>query len=420
VARHIGIRRKLVLLSLAIVVVVSFAFTALHLWLSRAWVEEDLRARAITFAREVAATIGDQREFESGAVLGHQIGQIMAVRQNVLQLDIFAFGPAGTSIVATSAAGHRLPFGRKDAAAVAGGRVISRLVTEEAGRYWEVMAPVTLEGKVVGAVAAKFALDEADRLAARIGRWAFLLTAGSVVVMGLLMGVAVHVIVTRPLGAVLAAVARVKEGDHAATVRVDAGDEIGRLAGHFNEMMERINGFSRQLEIRVQQATAELDRRYVEVRRLNEQLLSMQKSLVESERLALLGRMMAEVAHEVGTPLHSVAGHLELLRRDLPPAGVADDVARRLAIVDTQVARVIEIIAELLDVTRPAATERTLVDLNALVATTTDLLRPAFDGAAVTLEVTVAPERPRVNDHPGQLQQVILNLLTNARDATPP
>ena len=418
-ARHLGIRHKLVLVTLVIVVVVSFAFTALHLLLSRAWVEDDLKKRALNFAREIAATIADRREFESGTVLRRQIEQIMAVRQNVLQLDILAFAPGATMVVATSDATRRLPFDRKDAAQVGRGQVLSRLVTEDAGRYWEVMAPVTLDGAVVGAVAAKFSLDEADALAARARRWALLLAACSAVLMGLFMGIAVHVIVTRPLGAILGAVARVKEGDRDATVRVVAGDEIGVLAGHFNEMMARVNQFSRELETRVQRATAELDRRYSEVRRLNEQLLAMRKSLVHSERLALVGRMMAEVAHEVGTPLHSVAGHLELLRRDLPGAALSADAARRLAIVDAQVARVIEIIAELLDVTRRVPAERGVVDVNHLVADTCDLLRPAFDGAGLALDIALVSGQPRVNGHAGQLQQVVLNLLTNALDATP-
>jgi signal transduction histidine kinase len=145
----------------------------------------------------------------------------------------------------------------------------------------------------------------------------------------------------------------------------------------------------------------------------------MRKSLVQSERLALVGRMMAEVAHEVGTPLHSVAGHLELLRRDLPAQAVSADAARRLAIVDAQVARVIEIIAERLDVTRGVPAERGEVDMNRLVADTSELLRPAFDSAGLTLDMTLAPGWARVNGHAGQLQQVVLNLLTNALDATP-
>src|SRR6266478_2727315 len=86
---RLGVRQKLVLLSLLIVVVVSFTFTAVQLDLTRTWREEDLRDRAVIFAREIAATIGDRHELESGALIDRKIHQIMAVRPSVLHLDIF-------------------------------------------------------------------------------------------------------------------------------------------------------------------------------------------------------------------------------------------------------------------------------------------------------------------------------------------
>src|SRR2546422_10523218 len=85
---RLGVRQKLVLLSLLILVVVSFTFTAVQLDLMRTWREEDLRDRAVIFAREIAATIGDRHELESGALIDRKIHQIMAVRPSVLQLDI--------------------------------------------------------------------------------------------------------------------------------------------------------------------------------------------------------------------------------------------------------------------------------------------------------------------------------------------
>src|SRR6266498_3997691 len=85
---RLGVRQKLVLLSIAVLIVISFGFTALSLSLSRGWVEEDLKDRAIAFAQEIAATIGDQHEFESGILLQDQVRQILGIRQNVSQLDI--------------------------------------------------------------------------------------------------------------------------------------------------------------------------------------------------------------------------------------------------------------------------------------------------------------------------------------------
>jgi len=92
---RLGVRQKLVLLSLLIVVVVSFTFTAVQLDLTRTWREEDLRDRAVIFAREIAATIGDHHELEAHALIDRKIHQIMAVRPSVLQLDIVRLPPGG-------------------------------------------------------------------------------------------------------------------------------------------------------------------------------------------------------------------------------------------------------------------------------------------------------------------------------------
>lgn len=414
----LGVRQKLILLGTLVVAVASFGFTALTLHFWRGWVEEDLQERAVAFAREVAATIGDRREFESGALLHDQIQRIIEIRRNVLQLDVLAFGGDETKVVATSHPQSRLPFSRRQADRVRRGRVFSHLIEGERGRYWEVMVPIALEGTVAGAVAAKFSLDRADRLALRIRTWAFALTTASVILMASLMGVAVHLVVNRPVRRFMDAIARVGQGDTAASVQVRTTDEFGVLASHFNDMMARIVRFNDELQARVTQATAELDRRYQEVRRLNELLFRTQRSLSHTERLALSGRIMAEVAHEVGTPLHSVAGHLELLRKDLPPELVSEDLNRRLAIIETQLARVTEIIAQLLDLTRQSPGEPGPVDLNRLIRDTVDLLRPSLSAAGLSVHLALDPDLPLVQGHANQLQQVVLNLLTNAMDAT--
>jgi signal transduction histidine kinase len=413
------IRSKLVSLSLLILVVVSFAFTLVHLGMSRSWIEEDLRERAVAFAQEIAATIGSRQEFENAALLERQIRDIMTVRSNVLQMDVLAFAADESKIVATSHPRRRLPFTRKEAEQVRRGAVVSRLVSGQAGRYWEIVAPVRLDGGIAGAVAVEFSLDRADALADRIRRWAFLVTAASVLVMGALMSLAVHGIVDRPLRRFLATVQRVREGDTAATVTVASRDEFGELALHFNAMTARIHAFSEELQVQVGVATRELEGRYREVERLNAQLFTMQRSLSHAERLALAGRIMAEVAHEVGTPLHSIAGHLELLRKDLAGSGFTPGIARRLDIVESQLARVIEIIARLLDVTRRPAGEPAMIEVNRLVRDTVDLVRPQIMRAGIDLEVGLEATPLQVRGHAGPLQQVVLNLLTNALDATP-
>jgi signal transduction histidine kinase len=414
---RLAIREKLVLLSLAILMIVSFAFTLVHLDLTRRLVEEDLAERAVAFAREMAATIGNQEELESRPLLERQIQGVLAARPSVLHLDILAFSGEATRLTATSHPQARLPFTRVEARQVRRGLVVSRLVEEAAARYWEVIAPVTFDGAVAGAVAVKFSLGRAEAVAAGTRRRALLLTAVSVVLMGLLMSVAVHAVVLRPIGRFLGAMRRVERGDTTATVELASRDEFGELARHFNAMMDRLRDFNDELQVRVKEATAELEGRYREVERLNELLFALQRRLGHAERLALAGQVMAEVAHEVGTPLHSIAGHVELLRREAPATG---GVGRRLDVIDGQLRRVIAIIAELLDLTRREPGSPAPVDVNRLVRETVELVRPAVAQHQLVIEVTTAPALPPVLGRAHQLQQVVLNLLTNAIDATPP
>jgi len=419
VPRITGVRLKLVLLSVAVLVVVSFGFTALSLTLTRGWVEEDLRERAIAFAREVAATISDRQELENTVVLQDQIQQILDIRKNVGQLDILMFEATRARLVATSQAERRLPFTRADVERVRQGQVISRLIESSRERYWEVMAPISLSGAPAGAVAVRFSLDRADQAAARTRAWAFALSAASVAVMAALMSAAIYHVVDRPVRRFVEAIERIRAGETTATVAVSSEDEFGVMARHFNEMMARINQFNDELQLSVTQAVAELDQRYQEVQRLNEQLFETQRSLSHAERLAVSGRIVAEVAHEVGTPLHSVAGHLELLRRALPPSALTEEVRRRLDVVESQLSRVNGIITQLLDVTRRSAGEPARVDIARLLRETIELVRPGMSAAEITLRVEAGRDLPGVWGHASQLQQVVLNLLTNAMDATP-
>lgn len=416
---RLGVRHKLILFGTLVILVVSSAFTWVNLALARRAIVEDLQARAIVYARDVAATIGDRKELEDGPALRLQIARLLAIRRSVLQLEVLSFGPDGATVVATSEPRARLAFSKGDADVVRKGRVVSRAVTTADARYWEIMAPITLDGVVAGAVAVKFSAYRAEELASRIRLWALTLTAVSVVLMGLLMSAAIHVTVNRPVRRFMDAVSGVTAEGVPTAVAVTTADEFGVLARHFNEMVARIGRFNEELRTRIGQATSELDRRYHQVEQLNALLFDMQRRLTHAERLALSGRIMAEVAHEVGTPLHSVAGHLELLRKDLPPPLLTEDVVRRLAIIETQVGRVTNIIARFLDVTRLPHAEPGRVDLEALARDTADLVRPGLASTGVTLDVRAEGGPPLVHGHPDQLQQVILNLLTNAIDATP-
>lgn len=413
-----GVRHKLVLVSLAILIAVSFGFLLLHRVISSSWIDEDLRDRAVTFGQEISATIDDQEEFGNGPALEHNIRRMMAVRPNVLQIDILKFTPEGTVVVASSHMQRRLPFSRTDGQRAQQGKPVSRLADVGGTRAWDTLVPVSFKGDIVGAVGTRFSLEHADRLHFRINLWALVFTGISVIIMGYLMVLAVTYVVNRPVSGILSAIQKVRDGGTTTHVRVVSGDEFEILANHFNEMMVRINNFNKELDKRIKTATLELDQKYQEVQRLNTMLYITQRKLGQAERLAVAGRVVAQVAHEVGTPLHSIAGHLELLRSELSPE-LAGGAARRLEIVEDQVARVSAVIRQLLDLVRRDRPVFSPVDVARLTQDCAALVSPGMTAAGLSLRLHVESDLPLVNGDRDQLMQAVLNLLSNALDATP-
>jgi len=420
IARLFGasVRHKLVLVSLVILIVVSFGFLLLHRVVSSSWIDEDLRDRAVIFGQEISSAIEGQEEFRDGTDLENNIRRMMAVRTNVLQIDILKFIPDGTFVVATSNPNNRLPFVRADGQRVQQGKTVSKLSSVGGTRAWDVLVPVSFKGVTAGAVSTRFSLEHADRLYSRIDLWALIFTGIAVIMMGYLMALAVTLVVNRPIADILSAIQQVRDSGTTAHVAVKSGDEFEILASHFNDMMVRIYSFNKELDDRVQAATRELDQKYHEVQRLNTMLYITQRKLGQAERLAVAGRVVAQVAHEVGTPLHSISGHLELLRSELP-LEIATGTSRRLEIVENQIARVSGVIRQLLDLVRRDRPVFATVDIARLTHDCTALVSPGITAAGLTLSVNVDTSLPPVNGDRDQLMQVILNLLSNALDATP-
>jgi two-component system NtrC family sensor kinase len=147
-------------------------------------------------------------------------------------------------------------------------------------------------------------------------------------------------------------------------------------------------------------------RNVTEARRLSAQLM-------RAERLASLGEMLAGVAHELNNPLTGVLGFAQLLETQVDDPAQKDDL-RKLAHEAMRAARLVQ---SLLRFSRQHPPERRATDLNSLVRAATELLDGACRADGITLEPTLAPDLPVSWVDPHQLQQVLVNLLTNARQA---
>jgi signal transduction histidine kinase len=195
------------------------------------------------------------------------------------------------------------------------------------------------------------------------------------------VAVAVSVLIARsiaaPVARLEAGAARIAAGDLETRIEVRGAPELEELAGRFNEMTAALR--------------------------------EHQRRLVESEKLAGIGRLAAGVAHEINNPLGVILGYAKLLRKRCDGA-TADD----LAVVEEETLRAKEIVDGLLDLSRPLPEGTARVDLRALSDEVVSRLGDArlLDGVEVAVE-----GRAAAPGHPEKLRQVLVNLIRNAAEA---
>jgi two-component system NtrC family sensor kinase len=161
---------------------------------------------------------------------------------------------------------------------------------------------------------------------------------------------------------------------------------------------------------------------YEALRRSYDELKQSQQLLVRQEKLASLGRLAAGLAHELNNPLSSVAGFAEALQRRVGsdgvtwPSGLAE-FQEYVTTIQQEVARAAAIVRRLLDFARQREPAFDLVDISTVVANAVSFVQRQASLANQRVVVDSFPERSQVYADAQMLQQVFLNLLTNALDA---
>ena len=168
------------------------------------------------------------------------------------------------------------------------------------------------------------------------------------------------------------------------------------------------------LQQRVRDATNELQKRNQQLQETNLELWHTNRRMNELGRLAAAGQTAAHFAHEVGTPLNLISGHVQLLRSDLDrDPRYAES---RIKTISAQIERIERIVRRMLDKTRFEA-ELSPLDLNAVLRKLCDAMSPAFHKRKIRLEETFASKLPLMAGSSDRLQQLFLNLINNSLDA---
>lgn len=164
-------------------------------------------------------------------------------------------------------------------------------------------------------------------------------------------------------------------------------------------------------------ARAALARETENLLKANTQLVEAKDQLNRSERLAAVGQLVASVAHEIGTPLHSIAWHVQALAEE---PGVTPEMKKRVTVIDEQLTRVVRIIQDLLSSTRQRQPEPTWLPVEKVISPAAVLMEPAFHAKEITLKVEIPDNLPLIWADAEKMHQVLVNVFTNALAATPP
>ncbi|MDA8089006.1 MAG: ATP-binding protein [Nitrospiraceae bacterium] len=215
-------------------------------------------------------------------------------------------------------------------------------------------------------------------------------------------------LVSKPVAELEAGMIRIAKGDLDQQINIDSKDEIGLLAKIFNSMTSDLKRYRQDME----NWTNTLED---EVKKKAQEVIKTQDELINTEKLASLGRMAAGIAHELNSPLTGVVTFAHLLKSRTPEneAQAHED----LQVIIEQADRCSKIIKGLLGFSRRTGFEMAEINLNALLEATVAMVshQARFYNINFTLDFTTG--LPAVLADPNQIQQVFLNMLLNASDA---
>ncbi len=353
------------------------------------------------------------------APLQREIERLTRVRSGVREIFVFAWDDDQKSLSSVAARAKVVAFAPSysDQNAALADRV--QLRRDESG--FDLSAPLHRAGKVVGVVRAEISLPErSDDLVADARLYLAIAALGALGLTGFALVWALDRAIGRQVEQLVAVMERARQGDLNVEVPVTHLDEFGWLGENFNRMLRKLREkdeslarFNEELKHKVDAATEELAKKNEELARANHRLFEAQRALGNSERLASLGQLASQIAHEIGTPLNSIYGHIQLLAADEIP----DAAKKRVAIVESQVERLTKIIENVLRTLRLPEAQLAEVEVNPLLAGVAAFMQPVAESRKIRLELDLAASLPLVYVDQRQLEQVLLNLITNSIDA---
>ncbi len=340
----------------------------------------------------------------AGNLLNRRFGIVDAIRSEVFASEVHEGRPIGTVTIFQDDLRISTNVSKEDGSRAVGTRlsdVVYQEVLERGGTWadrafvfndWYLTAYEPIhdpDGQIIGAL--YVGLLEApflDRKNMITGRLLVMLSMATLASLALIL--VVTNLVLKPIGRIIAMSHRVVDGDLTARVEIDPPGEMGELCRAVDGMAEAVC----QREERLKLATS--------------------RQITQSEKLASIGRLASGIAHEINNPLTSILTFAHLLREKEP---IDEQDMEDLDLIIHETKRAADIVQGLLDFARERPAVKEPLSLNDVVRRTVRLIRNQKLFRGVTIEEQLSSDLPAVNGDTNRLQQVVLNLCLNAREA---
>lgn len=264
-------------------------------------------------------------------------------------------------------------------------------------------APLKYRERVIGGISVISSLVPVYEILRRSERLVILYIAIDTIILALVGIYLLSRIVVNPIHKLLRMTTEYEGSESLISTGETPANEIGNLTRALANMLKRLDENKKELKSHI-----------VSLEKANKELKAAQNEIVQSEKLASVGRLAAGIAHEIGNPIGIILGYIDMIMRGgLTPEEEGDFLKR----VEGEISRVNIIIRQLLDFSRTSKEERINLNIHSLITDTVEMLKPQSEINKITISLALTAENDNVIADKNQMQQVFLNILINSIDA---
>lgn len=232
----------------------------------------------------------------------------------------------------------------------------------------------------------------------------FAATILSAVLLTILIGIFISKMLTQSLSKLKEGVQLIGKGNLDYRLDIRSGDEVEDVAAEFNNMAEKLKIYSRCLEEKVEERT--------------KQVRDYEKQLIHSEKMASLGLLAAGVAHEINNPIGIIINRIEALKMENKNGDIPEKIMKDMDAIMHHAMRVSKITGNLLSFSRESSYEFSPQDINKIIERVLMFLEGSISKKGIIFEKSLYNGLPPVFGSAAGLEQVFLNIIHNALDAT--